>query len=121
MKIWSLFWVIILSISTITKAEEASDKATELMKMGQSYLEQKEYVKARYLFKQAYSAFSSYGNYEKAVQCGIQTAELYVRENYYKEAFELCRDMNQLISWRFLSDSDNTRLLSRNSSFLYID
>lgn len=98
MKIWSLFLVIIFGISTITKAEEVSDRATELMKMGQSSLEQKEYVKARYLFKQAYSAFSSRGNYEEAVECGIQTADLYARENYYKEAFDLCRDMNQLIA-----------------------
>ena len=42
MKIWSLFWVIILSISTITKAEEASDKATELMKMGHVHAEQED-------------------------------------------------------------------------------
>lgn len=49
MKIWSLFLVIIIGISTITEAEEVADRATELMKMGQSSLEQKEYVKARYL------------------------------------------------------------------------
>ena len=98
MKIWSLFLLIVFSISTISKAQETSDRATELMKMGQSSLEQKEYVKARYLFKQAYSAFASRENYEKAVECGIQTAALYARENFYKEAFDLCREMNQIIA-----------------------
>ncbi|MDD3039384.1 HAMP domain-containing sensor histidine kinase [Bacteroides sp.] len=98
MKIWSLFLVIVFSISTITRAEEVSDRATELMKMGQSSLEQKEYIKARYLFKQAYSAFASRENYEKAVECGIQVVDLYARENFYKEGFDLCRDMNQLIA-----------------------
>ena len=31
------------------------------------------------------------------MECGIQGAALYHRENYYKEAFDLCRGMDQLV------------------------
>lgn len=66
-------------------------------KQAQSSLNQKDYIKARYLFKKAYEAFATRGNYPQAIECGVQANALYVRENFYKEGFELCRDMDQLI------------------------
>ncbi len=66
-----------------------STRGDELFKQAQTNLENKEYIKARYLFLQAYNAFASKNDYEKAVDAGVNAAALYHRENYYKEAFDL--------------------------------
>lgn len=97
MKISTLILTILVCFSTIVDAQGTQNRANELMKQAQSSLEQKEYTKARYLFIQAYGAFAAQENYPKAVECGIQGAALYHRENYYKEAFDLCRGMEQLV------------------------
>ena len=78
-------------------AQAPQDKATELKEQALSSLKQKDYIKARYLFKKAYEAFAARENYPQAIECGIQANALYVRENFYKEGFELCRDMEQFI------------------------
>lgn len=67
------------------------------MKQAQSSLEQKDFTKARYLFLQAYKAFSNEGDYTQAIDCGTKATYLYYRENYYQEAFELCRQMTQFL------------------------
>ena len=78
-------------------AQAPQDKATELKEQALSSLKQKDYIKARYLFKKAYEAFAVRENYPQAIECGIQANGLYIRENFYKEGFELCRDMDQLV------------------------
>lgn len=75
----------------------AQNRADELMTQAQENLEKKEYIKARYLFLQAYKAYSSQEKYEKAVVCGVNTSALYHRENLYKEAFNLLREIDQFI------------------------
>lgn len=67
------------------------------MKQAQESLAKKEYIKARYLFLQAYNSFASQEKYTQAVECGVNASALYHRENYYKEAFELLRNAEQLI------------------------
>ena len=84
-------------LSIMTYAQTPRDRATELKEQAQSSLNQKDYIKARYLFKKAYEAFATRENYPQAIECGVQANALYVRENFYKEGFELCRDMDQLI------------------------
>ena len=81
MKISTLILTILVCFSTIVDAQGTQNRANELMKQAQSSLEQKEYTKARYLFIQAYGAFAAQENYPKAVECGIQGAALYHREN----------------------------------------
>ena len=88
---------MIFCLSIIAYAQTPQDRATELKKQAQSSLNQKDYIKARYLFKKAYEAFASRENYPQAIECGVQANALYVRENFYKEGFELCRDMEQLL------------------------
>ncbi len=78
-------------------AQSAENKAEEQMKQAQTLLQKKEYIKSRYLFLQAYNAFSAQEKYAEAVRCGAQVSTLYHRENYYKEAFEMCRSMEQLV------------------------
>ncbi len=76
----------------------AQNRADEQMKEAQQKLEKKEYVTARYLYMQAYNAFARQGAYEKAAECGAQAAYLYHRENYYKEAFELLREAEKVLT-----------------------
>ena len=75
----------------------AQNRADELMKQAQESLAKKEYIKARYLFLQAYNSFASQEKCTQAVECGVNASALYHRENYYKEAFELLRNAEQLI------------------------
>ena len=68
------------------------------MKQAQENLTKKEYIKARYLFLQAYNAFATQDKYAQAVECGVNASALYHRENYYKEAFELLRGAEQVVA-----------------------
>lgn len=78
---------MIFCLSIMAYAQTPQDRATELKKQAQSSLNQKDYIKARYLFKKAYEAFASRENYPQAIECGVQANALYVRENFYKEGF----------------------------------
>lgn len=94
MKKVTLSIALVLALNFGTYAQST---ANEWMQQAQTELAQKEYIKARYGFKRAFDSFSQQKNYNKAVQCGIQVSTLYTRENYYKEGFELCAKMNQLV------------------------
>lgn len=74
------------------------NRANDLKKQAQESLEKKEYIKARYLFLQAYNAYSAAKDYADAVTCGVNASALYHRENYYKEAFELLAGAEQLVT-----------------------
>lgn len=94
MRITYLFLTLVLCFCAVTRAQETTN---EFMKQAQSNLEKKDYTKARYLFIQAYKSLSNKGDYKQAVDAGTQAAYLYYRENYYQEAFDLCRQMSQFI------------------------
>jgi len=102
MKILNVFLVVILCFSTFgnmnAQTTQTKASATELMSQGKAKLGQKEYVTARYLYKQAYRAFAAEGNYAKAVECGIQTGALYMREHYTKESLDLFLEMEWMIT-----------------------
>lgn len=90
---------IILSIcfNVLSFAQEATNRAEDLQAQAQKNIEQKEYTKARYLFMQAYHAFAAQANYKEATACATQVSMLYHRENYYKEAFDICRAAEALV------------------------
>ena len=58
--------LMIFCLSIMAYAQTPQDRATELKKQAQSSLNQKDYIKARYLFKKAYEAFASRENYPQA-------------------------------------------------------
>lgn len=105
MKIPNLFFIIVTIISlspagAINAQPPAQDKAGagSLMEQAQAKLEQKEYTTARYYYKQAYRDFATEGNLEKAVECGIQAVDLYMREYYTRESLGLLFEMEQLVT-----------------------
>lgn len=89
--------IILLCFNTLTHAQASQDRAKELKEQAQSSLNQKDYIKARYLFKRAYETFAAHEDYTQAIECGVQANALYARENFYKEGFELCRGMEQFL------------------------
>lgn len=90
--------IILLAVLCLCPRTYAQEQADGLMKQAQESLAQKEYIKARYLFLQAYNAFAAQNQYEKAVECGINASGLYHRENYYQEAFEVLRRAESFIA-----------------------
>ncbi len=91
-------YIIITLMISFCATPQAQNKAEEWMQQAQSSLEKKDYTKARYLFIQAYKGLANEGKYTQAVECGTQAASLYYRENYYQEAFDLCRQMSQIVA-----------------------
>lgn len=89
--------IFLLALFCLCTQTYAQNRADELMKQAQESLAKKEYIKARYLFLQAYNVFASQEQYAQAVECGVNASALYHRENYYKEAFELLRSIEQLV------------------------
>lgn len=93
-----LIHLIIAFCVCLSTSLAAQSRADDLMKQARHSLQEKEYTKARYLYVQAYRAFANQANYAQAVAAGTQATYLYYRENYYQEAFDLCRQMNQLLA-----------------------
>lgn len=89
---------LLLAVLCAYSQVHAQNRADELMKQAQENLAKREYIKARYLFLQAYNAFSSQDKYDKAVECSVNASALYHRENYYKEAFELLRGADMVVA-----------------------
>lgn len=97
MKLLAIILVFGVCFNVTIHSQVTSTTPNDLKNQGQISLEQKEYIKARYYFKQAFRAFAAQENYKEAIDCGIKANALYLRENLYKEGFDLCRDMDQLI------------------------
>ena len=93
-----LLAILFLTTLCVCGNVHAQSRADEMMKQAQENLAKKEYIKARYLFLQAYNAYSAQGKYALAVECGINASALYHRENYYKEAFELLRGAEMAVT-----------------------
>ena len=92
-----LFIVFSIVISCHVSTVKAQGNANALMKQGQDFLANKEYVRARSCFLHAFNSFVASGQSEKATFCGTRAALLYYRENYYKEAFDILRAADQCI------------------------
>lgn len=58
--------ILLLATFCIFTQLHAQNRADELMKQAQENLTKKEYIKARYLFLQAYNAFATQDKYAQA-------------------------------------------------------
>ena len=87
---------MIFCLSILTYAQTPQDRATELKNQAQSSLNQKITSKAL-LIQKAYEAFAARENYPQAIECGVWYQCFICQRKLYKEGFELCRDMDQLI------------------------
>ena len=53
---------------------------------------------ARYLYIKAFDEYAGSGKMKQGVQCAAKAAALYYKENYYREAFDLLRRVDQAIT-----------------------
>lgn len=93
-----MFLIGLLAAFCLCSYAQTQNSASEMMQQAQESLDKQSYIKARYLFLQAYNAFATEGNYQQAVVCGVNASALYHRENYYKEAFELLGKTEQTVT-----------------------
>lgn len=115
MKLPKTIIVIFLFLSAASIAQTTPSRAEELMLQAQKSLEQKEYTQARYFYMQAYRVFATQGNYQKTIECGVHVSALYHRENYYKEAFDLCRAM-----YVFIADGEQKQQKKLYDLYFYV-
>lgn len=92
----SFITTIALLFSLFMQAQ--TDNGTNLMNDAQSSLGKREYIKARYLYKQAYQAFAAEQKYDKAIECGFKSNALFIREGLYNIAIPFYNDMDQTIT-----------------------
>ena len=90
---------MIFCLSIMAYAQTPQDRATELKKSKHKAVLIKKITSKHVTYsKKAYESICKAAkNYPQAIECGVQANALYVRENFYKEGFELCRDMEQLL------------------------
>ena len=71
---------------------------SELQQRAESEDENGNIATARYTFIRAYEDYANKGKMQQAVECGVKATSLYYKkENYYKEAFDLLRRIDQTI------------------------
>ena len=89
--------LFLLAICHLCLTAGAQERGNNFEKQARASLAQKDYIRARYLFLQAYNAFAANEQYAQATECGVQAAALYHRENYYNEAFDLLYSVERTI------------------------
>lgn len=92
------FLLLIIVLAAAGNAAVAQSNAAAYKKQAQTFLDNKEYIKARYYFLQAYNSFAQHNDMANAVECGVKASALYHRENYYKEAFDVLRRAETILT-----------------------
>ena len=90
------FYVFIMAILTCSIVAFAQDKS----EYHQRALEEEgtNVTAARSSYIKAFRDYASKGQLKSGVECGVKAASLYYKENAFKEAFELLRDIDATIS-----------------------
>lgn len=97
MKKFTLYISLIICFSTLVNAQNNSLTSASLKEQAYKSLHNGKYIEARSLYKKAYEGFAVQGDYLNAVECGLKTDSLYVKEHFFKEAFEICRNLDAII------------------------
>ena len=82
--------ILLLATFCIFTQLHAQNRADELMKQAQENLTKKEYIKARYLFLQAYNAFATQDKYAQAVECGVNASASTIGRITIKKLLNCC-------------------------------
>jgi signal transduction histidine kinase len=79
----------------IVNAQEA--KKSDLQQRAEADNEKGNIASARFHFIRAFEDYANKGQTRQGVECGVKATALYYKENYYKEAFDLLRRIDQTI------------------------
>ena len=88
-----IFLFSLLCCCTIYAQEKSS-----LHKQAEAVDPSQNIAKARSLFIHAFNDYASKGQTRLSVECGVKGTAMYYKENYYKEAFDLLRRIDQVIN-----------------------
>ena len=72
-------------------------KVQEFQTQANQLYNDKEYGKALSLYQRAFTEYAAINEFQSSIDCGLKAAELCVQQSSYKEAFDLFRDINQVI------------------------
>lgn len=78
---------------------------SELQKRAEAEGEKGSVPGARFHYIRAYEDYARKGQMEQGVECGVKATALYYKEDYYKEAFDLLRRIDQNIDEKGKSPS----------------
>ena len=78
-------------------AVEAWAQKSDLQQQAEAASQKGSVASARYLYIRAFEDYASKGQMKQSVECGAKATQLYYKENYYKEAFDLLRRIDQAI------------------------
>jgi signal transduction histidine kinase len=93
-KVFLLFLSLFFCIG-IVSAQDV--KKSELQQRAEADYEKGNVASARFHFIRAFEDYANKGQIKQGVACGVKATALYYKENYYKEAFDLLRRIDQNI------------------------
>ena len=76
-QVMRIYYSIIILIIGFCVSLQAQDNADNFKRQAQSSFENKDYMKARNLYIQAYKEYANEGKATQAIECGTQAASLY--------------------------------------------
>ena len=91
-----LLLISVLCCCVFVSAQEA--QKSDLQQRAESEDAKGNVASARYLFIKAFDEYAGSGRVGQGVQCATRAAALYYKENYYREAFDLLRRVDQTIT-----------------------
>lgn len=94
-KIFSVL-LVCLSLASLSARAEEPEKSS-LQQRAEAASETNNIALARSSYIRAFEDYAGKGKMRQAVECGVKGTALYYKENYYKEAFELLRRIDQSI------------------------
>ena len=103
--------IVLLSLlgsCVCTIAQES--KKSELQQHAEADSEQGNVASARFHYIRAYEDYVRNEQLRQGVECGVKATAMYYKENYYKEAFDLLRRIDQTIADKAKSDADRAAL-----------
>jgi hypothetical protein len=77
-------------------AQEA--QKSELQQRAENEDKNDKIASARFLYIRAFEDYVSKGQLKQGVECGAKATSLYYKENYFQEAFDLLRRIDQTIT-----------------------
>ncbi len=104
MKRKSIILLMILFICGINIVAQNTQQQTEAEKTKSSV------GTTRYKLIRSYEQLANSGNMQKAVEAGMQAVAMYYKENFYQEAFDLCRRIDQTITAKVQGESQKSGL-----------
>lgn len=102
-------------------AQEA--QKSDLQKRAEAVDPKKNIASARSLYIQAFNDYANKGQIRQGVECAVKATALYYKENFYKEAFDLLRRTDQVITASKQSSSDKAAshyLVTKERMQMYI-